>query len=528
MEKTFLIEGIIGLDIVPSQISEFLKSADNSPVKFQINSPGGFVFDAIAIHNLILQYPAEVEIEILSLCASSASFIATAGDIVSVFPDSVYMLHNAWLFSYGDHNKLRADADHIEKISNLLVNAYSNFSKKSIDEIKLLMNAETFLFGKEIVENGFAHRLIEENNVVNDSSASAIDFSRKSIQDSFARMSAVKSFSQDILSAAAFLDNTQSNSSDLNQNNLSKEPASVLNDTVNSKNPSDKSLTNAQAATTTGSTLNQEPSSVNSNQSLENAQPASAISPEVADDSFSDQSFTIALFNLFEKLSLIENRLEQQFAELVESFSSFASSLNINSEKSLASEGSFGNADKVPAGIFKESFGKYIDSNFFEYRLNALVNSKMILPAHKELILKIISVIPNSPSENSYTNNSQSPEVSLNPEKSLSEELFSLFEKLISLPSAAISKGTISSESFASQRLFGNADGLNNSNWSPHNLEKEFRLANDSSSEHSIGLEQFDLPVDPVSRKNHLAILEIMAKYNCSYISAYSIFNQLK
>lgn len=479
-KKSFLIDGIIGLDILPSQISDFLKSASSqqtsahtsseqsagtlayAPVKFQINSPGGFVFDAIAIHNLILQYPGQVEIEILSLCASSASFIATAGDIVSVFPDSVYMLHNAWLFSYGDHNKLRADADHIEKISNLLVNAYSNFSKKTVEEIKLLMNNETFLFGKEIIDNGFAHQLIEENNVANDTPASAIDYSKQSILASFNRMSAAKSFSQDILSAVALIDNP--------------------------------SVSFAQNF----------PNSFPSNNIAPSALSQSATSPEVADYSFSFQpdspdslnsaqndslvnslNDNLALLNLFEKLSMIENQLKDLL---------YFSSANIRSEQSP------NNSNQNLLSV---------DLSFFEYRLNALVNSKMILPAHKEIILNIIASINNfnSSSKDSSENSAYQ-----------SEKLFSLFEKLISLPSASI---IVSSNEIRSNPKLP-SDNFNSVDFITQNLDKEYRLDNSSFPDN---LEHFDLPVDPQSRKNHLAILEIMSNYNCSYITAYSIFN---
>lgn len=432
-QKTFLIEGIIGLDILPSQVSDFLKSADNSPVKFQINSPGGFVFDAIAIHNLILQYPAQVEIEILALCASSASFISTAGDIVSVFPDSVYMLHNAWLFSFGDHNKLREDADHIEKISNLLVHSYSSFSKKSVGEIKSLMDAETFLFGKEIVECGFAHHLIEEKDFLNDNIDSALDYSKKTIQSSFARMSAVKSFNNDILSASALIDKQY------------QYAESFIRPFVHTPT--------AQSDADTAPTAHAIPPGM-ADEHLHQ------LSENLSDTSDNASADNTALFNLFEKLSFIENKIDSLYSLFNQSFHN-------------STIKSFSDSSNLPA----------IDFNFFEYRLNALVNARMILPAHKELILNIVQSI-NQSFNQSITDLS---------------DLFSLFEKLISLPSAQKKPSGI-------------------------NLEEEINLNN---TDDTYYLESFALPVDPQSRNNHLAILDIMKKQNCSYISAYSIFNQL-
>lgn len=480
-KQTFLIEGIIGLDILPSQVSEFLNSANGLPVKFQINSPGGFVFDAIAIHNLILQYSAPVEIEILALCASSASFISTAGDKVTVFPDSVYMLHNAWLFSYGDHNKLREDADHIEKISNLLLQSYAEFSGKSPSEIQSLMDAETFLFGKEIVDHGFAHELITEtgykpitqsntNDSVFDGSHTAysqvpssdsfyiddyntaVDYSKKVIQSAFDKMSSLKSLTQDIQSAYAFI------------SSLTKYDFRQKSDTL--VKTSDRSHT--------------------------------AYIPSVAEDAADEGSHTAYLpdsqlsllsRNLFEKLSFIQNSIDQ-----INSILSNVSSITAETS-----------AIRSMTSVNDGSHTAYvIDINFFEYRLNALVNAKMILPAHKELILKVISFL-NEKTFNSIDTDSKSD-----------EHLFNLFEKLISLPSAVLSASSEPS-------------GLT--------LDKpyDFHNSSDQKSQFYNNLdntittyESFDLPVDPVSRTQHLAVLEIMNQFNCDYISAYNIyFNQL-
>lgn len=207
MEK-FNISGIIGFDFSSKDLSDFLLSNQSKDIYLTINSPGGSVYEAIAIYNLIKNHSGIVTIEILGLAASAASFITTAANKVLINPNSVYMLHNAWLVSVGDHNKLRDDADYIEKISNLLVTSYSNKSKKSVDEIKQLMDAETFLFGNEIIENGFADELINsDENKIDDATKFTL---LENAQNQFYQIPH-NLFENDLLKAAAFITHVENN-----------------------------------------------------------------------------------------------------------------------------------------------------------------------------------------------------------------------------------------------------------------------------------------------------------------------------
>ncbi|MDH7605531.1 MAG: Clp protease ClpP [Melioribacter sp.] len=208
MEK-FNISGIIGFDFTSKDLSDFLLANPDKEIYLTINSPGGSVYEAIAIYNLIKNHSKPVTIEILGLAASAASFITTAANKVLINPNSVYMLHNAWLVSIGDHNKLRDDADYIEKISNLLVTSYSNKSKKSVEEIKKLMDAETFLFGNEIIDYGFADELInsEENKIDEESKTILIENAKNQFSQIPRDL-----FENDLLKAAALINHSENNS----------------------------------------------------------------------------------------------------------------------------------------------------------------------------------------------------------------------------------------------------------------------------------------------------------------------------
>lgn len=205
--KSFTLSGIIGYDVTSNDISAFLKEANGEEVTLFIHSPGGYVYDAIAIFNLIKNYSGKVEVRILSLAASAASYICMAADKISIHPNSIFMIHNAWLLSIGDHNQLREDADYIEKISSLLIAEYSKKSGKSVDQIRQLMNDETFLFGEEIISEGFADELIQDDNTSGKEESLAV--AKEQISSSLSLMKQAQNITDDLFQAAALLNETQ-------------------------------------------------------------------------------------------------------------------------------------------------------------------------------------------------------------------------------------------------------------------------------------------------------------------------------
>jgi len=133
-----------------------LRSIGNKDVNVQINSPGGDVFEGIAIYNLLRAHPAKVNIQIMGWAASAASIIAMAGDTVSMGPGTFLMVHNAWGVVVGNRHDLRASADVLEGIDQGLVDIYA--ARASIDRkaIEKLMDAETFMGPTEAIAKGFA------------------------------------------------------------------------------------------------------------------------------------------------------------------------------------------------------------------------------------------------------------------------------------------------------------------------------------------------------------------------------------
>jgi len=134
-------------------------------VVVNINSPGGDVFEALAIYNLLREHEGKVTVKVLGLAASAASLIAMAGDEVQIGRAAFLMVHNSWVIAMGNRHDLREVADWIEPFDNTLADVYAARTGLDLDEVKQSLDAETWIGGKEAVELGWADSLLESDEV---------------------------------------------------------------------------------------------------------------------------------------------------------------------------------------------------------------------------------------------------------------------------------------------------------------------------------------------------------------------------
>lgn len=128
-------------------------------IKLSINSPGGSVFDALAMFNALRQHPATVEVTVMGVAASAASLVAMAGDKI-LMPDNAFMMiHWPWQPAVGNAAELRELADGLDKIGESLVTIYSNRSGQTPDKIRELLAAETWMTAQEALDLGFADEI---------------------------------------------------------------------------------------------------------------------------------------------------------------------------------------------------------------------------------------------------------------------------------------------------------------------------------------------------------------------------------
>jgi ATP-dependent protease ClpP protease subunit len=127
----------------------------------RIHSPGGDVFEGMAIYNMIKGHPAHKVCHIDGLAASMASVIAMAFDEVIMPENAMMMVHKPWGGTLGDAEDMRKYADLLDKVESNLVGAYQQKTGLPEAELHMLLAAETWLTGREAVEKGFANTLTE-------------------------------------------------------------------------------------------------------------------------------------------------------------------------------------------------------------------------------------------------------------------------------------------------------------------------------------------------------------------------------
>jgi ATP-dependent Clp protease protease subunit len=129
---------------------------DVSEIDVYINSYGGEVAEGLAIYNALKRHKAKVVTHCEGFACSIASVIFMAGDERVMSESSLLMVHNAWSYGQGNAADLRKQADDLDKITQASITAYKAHSNLSEDEIKALLDAETWILPEEALEYGFA------------------------------------------------------------------------------------------------------------------------------------------------------------------------------------------------------------------------------------------------------------------------------------------------------------------------------------------------------------------------------------
>lgn len=149
--------------ISAKRFADDLKAAgDLVQINLHINSPGGSVFDGIAIYNTLKKNKALVVVDIDGLAASIASIIAMSGDEIRMAENAMMMIHDPWTVAAGSSADLRETADMMDKVKETLITTYARKTGLDDDEISDLMAAETWMTADEAVERGFIDSVSEE------------------------------------------------------------------------------------------------------------------------------------------------------------------------------------------------------------------------------------------------------------------------------------------------------------------------------------------------------------------------------
>ncbi|MEH6585695.1 MAG: ClpP-like prohead protease/major capsid protein fusion protein [Halioglobus sp.] len=142
-------------------IMELSGHAAATEVNLSIHSPGGSVFDGLAIYNALKNHPAKINVYIAGLAASMASAIAMAGDTITIPEDAFMMVHCPRGGAVGKADEMRDYADLLDQAENTLINIYAKKTGLPLKEIGVLLSAESWMAGPECVKKGFADKLAE-------------------------------------------------------------------------------------------------------------------------------------------------------------------------------------------------------------------------------------------------------------------------------------------------------------------------------------------------------------------------------
>ena len=188
--RTLVLNGPIsdetwyGDEVTPGLFREELNAGEGD-ITVWINSPGGDVFAAAQIYNMLKEYPGNVEVRIDGMAASAASVVAMAGDRISMSPVAMMMIHNPMTVAMGDHKAFQQAMDMLEEVKESIINAYELKTGQSRTVISHMMDDETWFNAKKAVELGFADDILYTDGEGKQEAPAAVLFSKLTVMNSF-------------------------------------------------------------------------------------------------------------------------------------------------------------------------------------------------------------------------------------------------------------------------------------------------------------------------------------------------------
>ncbi len=172
-----------GTGITPAMVKTALDEAAGEDIEVELTTFGGNFFDGVAILDLLRSYKGKKTGYGSSIVASAGTVISLGIDRSLVTPTTIFMIHNDQGWSSRDHNQMREDADLYERMSNLIADEYVKKTGKKLAEVKKMMDDETWLMGKEIVDGGFADGMEDDEEDDKKPSSMMLVMAQKQFRD---------------------------------------------------------------------------------------------------------------------------------------------------------------------------------------------------------------------------------------------------------------------------------------------------------------------------------------------------------
>lgn len=190
-ERTLVLNGQIaenswfGDEVTPAIFRDELMKGEGN-ITVWINSPGGDVFAAAQIYNMLMDYKGSVTVRIDGLAASAASVIAMAGTTVEMSPVGMLMIHNPSTAVIGNTKEMQAAIQMLDEVKESILNAYELKTGQPRQSLSDLMNAESWMNAKKAVELGFADKILfaNEDEEKQSEGVEAMLFSQRAVTNS--------------------------------------------------------------------------------------------------------------------------------------------------------------------------------------------------------------------------------------------------------------------------------------------------------------------------------------------------------
>jgi ATP-dependent protease ClpP protease subunit len=185
------IYGVIGSDWDPGDVTAAsfvaeLRKITAPAIDLHVNSPGGLVFDGIAIYSALLNHPATVDVTVDGIAASAASFVSMAGNSVAIEKPAKMMIHDASGLVIGNAADMQEMADVLNELSDTIAGIYADRAGGPVAQWRDAMKRETWYSADAAVKAGLADR------VANDATEAAPTDRRSQMIRARARVHAVK------------------------------------------------------------------------------------------------------------------------------------------------------------------------------------------------------------------------------------------------------------------------------------------------------------------------------------------------
>lgn len=161
-----------GAGVTVNRVDAALRKIGDGDIEVHINSPGGDMFEGIAIFNRLQEHKGNITVKVMGLAASAASIIAMAGHQIQIGAASFLMIHNCWVVAIGNRHDMAETAKWLEPFDSAMADVYVGRTRKTKAEVAGWMDAETWMNGTTAVERGFATSLLDAGEIAEDQKVS--------------------------------------------------------------------------------------------------------------------------------------------------------------------------------------------------------------------------------------------------------------------------------------------------------------------------------------------------------------------